>query len=162
MPSYKTLDRETESRYEKAFFCLECCKVAFIFSSFIFDIYKWLVFIQSTHKESFSDAKRRLIAGLAIVQTLNFACNGTYIGIMATLELDWDAASWALLGDVRGYYQMGMFGSFLLVYIATLVILTRSLRARYPKFYQRERLRIWVPTVSIMCSIVARVLLHWL
>lgn len=55
------------------------------------------------------------------------------------------------------YSIIAMFGLFLVVYISVLFVLSRRLKTYFPKFYEKERLKIFVANGIIILAIVSRV-----
>ena len=56
-----------------------------------------------------------------------------------------------------------MFAIFLVVYISVLLFLSRRLKKYFPKFFEKERLKIFLATGIIIISIVSRITVNtWL
>ena len=55
------------------------------------------------------------------------------------------------------YSIIAMFGLFLVVYTTILFVLSRRLKKYFPKFYEKERLKIFVANGIIILAIITRV-----
>jgi hypothetical protein len=61
---------------------------------------------------------------------------------------------------VARYSTIGWFSLFLVVYLAVFFILTRRLKQYFPKFYEKERMKIFVANGCIILAIIMRILLN--
>jgi hypothetical protein len=62
--------------------------------------------------------------------------------------------------DGRRTYVVVAFGVFLGVYVIALMFLVLNLKQGYPKFYLRERTRIFITSSFIILSLMSRVILN--
>ncbi|TNV78760.1 hypothetical protein FGO68_gene14159 [Halteria grandinella] len=138
-------------------------KVMFIFCAFVFDIYKWCIFIIATNKQNvynsdrFLQQKRHTQYVIAGVLAIIVITSVTLMGMLIAIGDQRGEVEYEKIDHFQSYFIAASFGLFLLCYLSTLLILTRQMKRTYPKFYQRERDRILLATLSIIVSITARI-----
>lgn len=129
-------------------------KIMFLFSSLVFDLYKWCVFILASSKTSLPKnynavdilestlrvKMRRLRITLVIVQASLFFLS--LLLIVLTLRNGVHVELNETLHKIQYYYTVTLFSVFLAAYLLTFVILTKRLKTYYPKFYARERAKV--------------------
>jgi hypothetical protein len=98
---------------------------------------------------------------LATLLAFNFLSIGACVVAMGVYHPLEDLQEWDLVHNLSTYLVIGMFGVFLILYIVVAVLVTRSLKKFYPKFYLRERTRILSATLSMIFSIVARIVFNF-
>jgi hypothetical protein len=73
---------------------LECLKAMFMFAAFVFDIYKWCIFIIATrsynlyNSRSFITQKKKLQWAIAILQILNLVISLSFVITMLLLDIE--------------------------------------------------------------------------
>jgi hypothetical protein len=55
------------------------------------------------------------------------------------------------------YFIVSSFGLFLIAYIVVLTLLTSRLKRFFPSFYEKEKSKIYLASLSIIVSITARI-----
>jgi len=138
-------------------------KVAFIFSSLTFDIYKWCIFIEATkeynilNSSQYHRKKTMLLITLILVQVFNFSS----CGIVCIFMINTSDENITMIFKIRSYFFIAMFSCFFFFYIFVLRLLTKTLFRNYPKFYLRERRQIFIATGTILFSIAARMIFNF-
>jgi hypothetical protein len=135
-------------------------KVMFIFCTYFADLYKWELFIIATKDKNKRDArkfirdKKRLEIITAILLFMIVAISLTLIGFRIGLP-NWEHIK--VIKDAQVYFIITIFSLFLIGYAFMLVILRKQMKKAYPNFYEREKDKIYLATISIVVCIAARV-----
>jgi uncharacterized integral membrane protein len=122
-------------------------KIVFLFSSLVFDLYKWCVFILASSKtnlpKNYNAADiiesalrfkmRRLKITLVTVQCSLFFFSMLIIALI--LSNGTEVEKNETLHKVQYYYTVTLFSAFLAAYLLTFIMLTQRLKTYYPKFY---------------------------
>ena len=57
---------------------------------------------------------------------------------------------------------MALFLVFLILYICTLILLTKRLKKFFPSFYLKEKKQLYMASFSIIFSIIARIFINYI
>jgi hypothetical protein len=72
-----------------------------------------------------------------------------------------DSKEYRLITSMQGKFIISTFGLYLCIYLIVLTLLTSQMKKTYPRFYMRERGRIFLATISIIISISARMVFNF-
>jgi hypothetical protein len=136
-------------------------KVMFTFCAFVFDLYKWCIFIIATATD-ISDERdltkyrqERLRVALISVQTIVITISLVFMtGLLVTpafTDLNNEFIS------SQKIYTIVTFSTFLLVYLSVLIILRGRLKKYFPRFYAKESQKILLSNGIIIVSIISRI-----
>ena len=143
-------------------------KVMFTFCAFVFDLYKWCVFIVATSQtvkssgEEGNEKKQRLM--VRILYIVQIIIIGAFLFFFFSISL-FNPISDSIKNVklASRYFIITMFAIFLVVYTFVLVFLSRRLKKYFPKFYEKEHLKIFLTTGIIILAIVSRITVNtWL
>ena len=136
-------------------------KVMLTFSAFVFDLYKWCVFIAATSQKVVIDETK---SGDRVQGLMKWILWGVQSIVLTFFVVVWIGENSTLGSDSNPkwlkfsrYTTIGIFSAFLVVYLGVLVVLTKRLRLYFPKFYKQEKLNIVFATGAILVAIVSRV-----
>lgn len=148
---------------------IDALKVMFIFCAFVFDLYKWCIFVAATsqtisvNKDLLQVRHKQLQVALVGVQSLIVATSLTFsIAIIATspdTEKD-DSSTNDAWQNAQFLFISSTFGIFLMVYTLVLILLISRLKRYFPHFYKKEKRQIFLASVSVMVSILARMAIN--
>jgi hypothetical protein len=99
-----------------------------------------------------------LLYTLVATQTLIITTSAVFIiGILSTAEIDDANALWQ---DAQFLFISSTFTLFLVLYTTVLIILLARLKKYYPGFYKKESKQIILVSVSIIVSIISRIVIN--
>ena len=120
-------------------------KLIFLFFAFTFDLYKWCIFIAATstvqNKELLDSRTKKLTIALIATQISIFLIFTAFIiGVfLQGNPSDKPSEDYKKWLHYEHNFNMGIFFLFLILYICTLIMLTKRLKKLYPSFFQKER-----------------------
>ena len=136
-------------------------KVMLTFNAFVFDLYKWCVFIAATNQKLVIDDTR---SGDELQDLMKWILWGVQSVVLTFFVVVWIGENSTTGSDSNPkwlkfsrYTTIGIFSLFLVVYLGVLVVITKRLRLYFPKFYKQEKLKIVFATGAILVAIVSRV-----
>ena len=135
-------------------------KVMFTFSAFVFDLYKWCVFIVATKQNVISEeiSEQRERKMVYILYTLQSLIAVIFMTFFFTIWLTHPDSQINLhFRRASRYSVIALFASFFIVYVTVLFILIKSLKRYFPKFYLKEKNKILIANGSIIISIISRI-----
>lgn len=137
----------------------------FILCAFVFDLYKWCIFLLATEtciddgissKNKMYRSKSKMLQFVLIgVQIFVVLLSLTFSAIMLMASEESDLYN--QIDDAQSYFNVISFSLFLIFYCVILRQLTTRLKTYYTKFYEREGRTIWISNISIIVSIIARI-----
>lgn len=144
---------------------VDSLKVMFIYCAFVFDLYKWCLFLIATGttvniKCGLLQARQKYLRiGLIALQSLIVIVSLIFVtAIIVTSPANHKEPSELndQLQDGQFIFISSSFGAFLVIYSIVLYLLLTRLKRYFPGFYTKEKKQILFASVSVIVSIIAR------
>lgn len=136
-----------------------------MFNAFIFDIYRWGIFIicsdNSHHDLNESNnvqIKQKKLRNFIIF--IQFIILVTFGSIIIGLSLNFNNAGIRLWYDVKSIVTIICFSIFLIVYLVVFGVLIVRLKAQYPNFYKMQNKRIFTVASLLIFSMLSKILIQ--